>query len=191
MARPRIDQDALRNRILAAAESLLEETDGRRLVMSEIADRIGISQPYVHRFFATKADLVRALAQRWFDEVEHTSRTVVEAKAPAADRLEAWLLTLLRLKRDRYDENPALFTAYLRLAADHPDLVATHADRLHGDLKDIIKGLAPPARLAHAVELVEDATVLFRIPGNIATFRQAATDSRARAMVKMLVSQLS
>lgn len=191
MARPRIDHDEIRNRLLVEAEKQLEETSGRRLVLSEIADRVGISQPYVHKFFTTKADLVRALAQRWFDDVEHASGTAVETKSPPGERLELWLLSLLRLKRGRFDENPALFNAYLRLAADHPDLVTAHAERLRTDLGRIVADLVPAEGLAGAIELIEDATILFRMPVAIACFRQSATDRRAKAVVKLLVGEMS
>lgn len=191
MARPRIDHEEIRNRLLVEAEKQLEETSGRRLILSEIADRIGISQPYVHKFFPTKADLVRALAQRWFDDVEHVSTTAVEANSPAAERLEMWLLSLLRLKRDRYDENPTLFNAYLLLAGDHPDLVTLHAERLRRDLNQIVADLVPAEQLAHAIELIEDTTILFRMPNAIASFRESATDRRAKAVVKLLIGKLS
>ncbi|MFV0474654.1 MAG: TetR/AcrR family transcriptional regulator [Pikeienuella sp.] len=190
MARPKANVQEISDRLIEEAERLLAETRGRRLVLSEIADRVGISQSYVHRFFPTKAALVRALAQRWFDEVERESSAAAGADVPAAKRLEVWMLGLLRLKRDRYDEDPALFDAYLELAGEHPDLVAAHTGRLHEDLARIVAGMVPAGELPAAVALVEDATILFRTPHNISRCRAQATDERAKAVIRMLVGRL-
>ncbi|PIE09850.1 MAG: hypothetical protein CSA72_11140 [Rhodobacterales bacterium] len=190
MARPKIDQDEVRFRLLNEAEKLLSETNGRRLVLSEIADRIGFSQPYIHKFFATKSDLVRALARRWFDAVENVSANALTADAPVPERLEMWLLGMLRIKRDRYDADPALFDAYMHLAADHPDLISAHTDRLRQDLTQILSDCVPSAELAATVELVEDATALFRIPQNIARYRASVTDRRARAVLELIKPRL-
>lgn len=190
MARPKATTEDLSDRIIEEAEKLLIETQGRRLVLSEIAARIGIAQSYTHRFFPTKADLVRALAARWFADVERASRRAAALDAPAAERLEAWVLAVLRLKRARYDENPALFRAYLDLAAGHMDLVREHTDRLRKDLRGILSATVEEARLDEAVALAEDATVLFRTPDNIARRREAATDERAKAVVRMLADRL-
>jgi AcrR family transcriptional regulator len=176
--------------LIAEAERMLVETQGRRLVLSEIAARIGISQSYAHRFFPTKADLVRTLAQRWFDEVEAESIRILALDRPAPERLELWVLSILRLKRDRFDADPALFLAYLDLAADHMDLVAEHTGKLSAALRAILADMVPAERLDRAHATVEDATVLFRVPMAIARFRRNATDERARNVLRALVDHL-
>ena len=191
MARPRIDTDAVASRFLEEAETMLVETQGRRLVLSEIAARVGISQSYAHRFFPTKSDLVRKLAARWFEQVEVESKQIAMRDLPAPDRLELWILTLLRLKRDRYDSNPALYLAYLDLALGHMDLVKTHTGVLSHDLGTILRDIVGEKHLPEALALVEDATVLFRTPQNIARLRHRATDARAEAVVRMCVDYLT
>ncbi|MEO1092859.1 MAG: hypothetical protein AAFX81_19740 [Pseudomonadota bacterium] len=188
--RRKIDSEHLSERLIEAAETMLVETQGRRLVLSELAARVGISQSYAHRFFPTKADLVRALAARWFAHVEAGSAEAVGSDLPAAERLELWVLTILRIKRRRYDENPALFDAYLDLAADHMDLVGEHTDRLSADLRSILSELVAPERLDAVLVAVEDATLLFRTPLNISRYRRRATDERATAVVRMIVGHL-
>ena len=170
---------------------MLVETQGRRLVLSELAARVGISQSYAHRFFPTKADLLRTLAKRWFAEVEAESMRITALDLPAPERLETWILTILRLKRDKFDENQALYLAYLDLALGHMDLVKAHTDLLTRDLASIVSGIVGKDRLADALALVEDATLLFRTPQNIARLRARATDERARAVVKMCLDHLT
>jgi AcrR family transcriptional regulator len=188
--RPKPDSDRITSQLIAEAERMLVETQGRRLVLSEIAARVGISQSYAHRFFPTKADLVRALAQRWFDAVEAESTRILALDRPAAERLELWVLSVLRLKRDRFDADPALFLAYLDLAADHMDLVAQHTGKLSAALRAILADMVPAEDLDRAHAMVEDATVLFRMPMNIARFRRNATDERARNVLRALIGHL-
>lgn len=190
MARPKINADDISARLIAAAEALLEETGGRRLVLSDVAARVGLSQSYAHRFFATKADLIRALAARWFEEVEATSTRIAHGPGAPEARIENWLLTLLRLKRDRFDENPALFRAYLDLAAGHPDLIAAHTAHLHADLAGIVEDLVGTEDAPKATLVIEDATLLFRTPQSIARHRERATDDAARAVLGAVLAGL-
>lgn len=190
MPRPKVNSEEIANRLLDEAEVLLKENRGQRLVLSDVANRVGMSQSYAHRFFPTKAHLVRALAKRWFEEVERQSRDVLKSELPAYERLKTWVLAMLNVKRDRYDEDPALFNAYLDLAKDHMDVVHIHVNNLRGDLEQILVETVPQERIEQAVQLTEDATVLFRTPHNIAQYRQSATDERAIAVVEMLISRL-
>lgn len=190
MARPGANTEELTNRLIEAAEHLLAQSQGRRLVLSDVAAHVGISQSYLHRFFPTKADLVRRLAQRWFAAVEVESERIVGLDLAPGKRLERWVLALLRMKRDRYDDDPQLFRAYLELAAAHTDLVRLHTDRLSGHLRAILATIVAPGQLQQALSVVEDATILFRTPLNIASYRHLATDQRAKAVVRLLLKHL-
>ncbi len=190
MARPKPDSQKITAQLLDAAQTMLVQSNGRRLILSELAARIGISQSYAHRFFPTKADLVRALAAQWFEAVEADSRRIVALDCPAAERLELWLLTLLQIKRARYDANPALFRAYLELAADHEDLVALHSKRLLDALGSLLSEMVSFARLEEVTSIVEAATVMFRDPYLIARYREQVTDQRAVQVLRALSSAL-
>lgn len=191
MARPKPDIHGIQARILKEAERMLVESNGQRLVLSGIARRIGMSQSYLHTFFASKSDLVRALAQQWFAEVESVSAAAVQSSLPPAARLETWVLGTLHLKRKRYDRNPDLFLAYLQLAEGHADIVQAHTDRLRRDLREIVSGFSPSCGTDTAVQLAEDCTLMFRTPQNIVRFRSSATDERAKAVCKFLAAAFS
>jgi AcrR family transcriptional regulator len=190
MPRPAPDAAAIRARMLDAAETLLAESRGRRLILSDVAARVGLSQSYAHRFFATRADLIAALAARWFAEVEAAAdRAASEAPdAPAA--LRACVLAIRRVKKDRHDADPALFRAYLTLAAGHRAVVAAHTDRLSDILRGALARQVPAARLDAALTLVEDATAPFRVPQMIALYPERATEARALAVLAALQTAL-
>lgn len=186
MPRPKANVAEARALILAEAEQLLGETDGRRLVLSEVAARMGISQSYVHRFFRTKADLVQSLAERWFSEIHTEADRVAALDLPAEERLELWVLALMRLKRARYEENPELFQAYLDLASKNMDLLEKHATELDESLRRILSDMVPKATLEACTACVQDATVLFTVPFNIARFPGRATDERAQNVLRVI-----
>lgn len=190
MARPKANTEKIKARLIIEAEKQLEQSDGRRLVLSDLAERVGMSQSYVHTFFPTKADLVRALAAKWFDAVEAVSCDAVRNNQPAEQRLETWLLEVLRIKRDRFDANPKLFRAYLELASGHMDLVQSHVEALRRDLETIVTDLVPASQVLAALDVIENATLLFRTPQNIAAYRSRATDDAARAICQLIVKQL-
>ena len=177
--------------MIAEAEDQLEKSDGRRLVLSELATRVGMSQSYVHTFYPTKADLVRALAAKWFEDVEAASHQAVKDDAEATIRLEKWVLSILQIKRRRFDANPKLFSAYLELASQHMDLVQAHVAKLRQDLTSIVCDMAPKQDVDGTVLLIENATLLFRTPQNIATYRERATDEAAIAICDILIGKLA
>lgn len=174
-----------------AAEAMLAETHGRRLVLSELSARVGLSQSYAHRFFRTKEELVGALAERWFAHVEEVVISNAGSDAPAGERLRNHVLGVLRVKRDRHDADPLLFRAYLELAAGHMDKVRKHTEILSASLSAILKDLVDEPLVPAATRLVEDATARFRIPAMIAASRADATDERAEAVIAMLLSELA
>lgn len=191
MPRPKADTDAIKIRLIAEAEKQLEQSDGRRLVLSDLAERVGMSQSYVHTFFPTKADLVRALAVKWFETVEAASHAAAQGDQLAEDRIECWLIEVLQIKRDRFDANPKLFRAYLELASANMDLVQIHVSALRKDLETIVRDIVPEQQVAQTVDLFENATLLFRTPQNIAAYRDRATDEAARLVCRALVAQIS
>ncbi len=190
MPRPKPDSEKIKLRLIAEAEAQLEQSDGRRLILSDLAERVGMSQSYVHAFFPTKADLVRALAAKWFESVEEASKAAAKADASPEMRLERWLLTILRKKRDRFDANPKLFRAYLELAGAHMDLVQVHVEALRRDLETIVRDMTPAPEVGATVQLIENATLLFRTPQNIAAYRNRATDDAARDVCRLLLSHI-
>lgn len=176
--------------MIAAAERQLAASQGRRLVMSDVAAEVGISQSYAHRFFASKDDLVRALAIRWFAEVEEFCADIARSDMPPEAKFREIVLGTLRLKRAKFDQNPMLFRAYLALAESYPDLVVAHARLLSEATRSVLQEMLPPPQVSEAAALVGDATATFRIPHMIAMFRQHATEERAEAVVAMLLREL-
>lgn len=187
MPRPRVDNTAIRNRIVDIAETLLVESSGRRLVLSDIAARMGVSQPYVYRHFKNKQALVGELAMRWFEKIETAGDDICTSGDIWQDKLRAHILTTLKLKRQAYDANPELFAAYLRLAGAYPDSVQQHVQILTGQMRRIIAPAVAEHECDELVNLVLDATVQFRVPSAIMDYPAHATAPRAALVLEALI----
>lgn len=92
----------LREALLGAARTILQESGVESLTLREVARRAGVSTaaPYYH--FADKAALVSALVQQDLDALERASRDAMEGIADPQAKLEA------------------IGVAYVLYAVDHP-----------------------------------------------------------------------
>jgi AcrR family transcriptional regulator len=101
---PRGQGRKLREEILAAAERLLRETGDQEAVsIRAVADAVGVTPPSIYLHFADKTDLIFAICQKHFAELD---RTLQEASAASECPLES----LRRQGR-----------AYVRFGIDHPE----------------------------------------------------------------------
>ena len=194
MGRPKIDVGAVRDEILARAEAQLRDSGGERLRLADIAGRMGRAPSYVHLHFRTKHDLVAALAERWFAAVENAVREADAAAGSSEEALRAQVLAMLAVKRAKLDADPELFHAYLRLAGNHMELARAHVARLRELLRarvaEIVDVGSDGMAVERAVDLVEDATVQFRVPHMIALYPERATPERAQEVLAMLLARL-
>ncbi len=84
---PRGQGRKLREEILAAAERLLRETGDQEAVsIRAVADAVGVTPPSIYLHFADKTDLIFAICQKHFAELD---RTLQEASAGSEDPLES------------------------------------------------------------------------------------------------------
>ena len=190
MARPRIDAESVRQQILTIAKELVIESGGKRLVLSDIADRMGVSQPYLYAHFKNKHALMAVLAERWFFEGEEQGRIVCNTNRPWQCKLRDLIQIYLSIKKAEYERNPDLFIACLKIAEPHIEIIVEHIARLHGLFRQVLAEIVPPSQLDTMTNLVLDATTAFRVPYEIARNPDRATSERAEEVVAALIHYL-
>ena len=190
MPRPRIDTDRVKEQIIEIARDLVVESGGKRLVLADIADRMGVSQPYIYSHFKNKHALVSVLAERWFADSETAGRTICDTERPWQCKLRDLIQTYLAIKKERYLRDPELFAACLRMAEPHRDIIIEHVMRLHGMLREILAEIVPPSQLDTMADMVLDATSAFRVPHEIARNPERATPERAEEVIAALIHYL-
>lgn len=119
--RRRIPADERRALVIEAAADAFAERGFTATTTADIAERAGVSQPYVIRLFGTKRALFLAVAERCFARVEAAFRAAAAAAGPDG-RLAAMGRAYIDLLEDRRDLRLQLH-AYA--ACDDPE-VADH-----------------------------------------------------------------
>jgi AcrR family transcriptional regulator len=98
-----------------------------------IAERAGISQPYLFRLYGTKKDLFLACVERCFDRTLETFRRAAE-DAPKGERLQAMGRAYLELLADR----ELLLFQLQTYAAAEDDAIRAAARRRYEELADTV-----------------------------------------------------
>jgi AcrR family transcriptional regulator len=125
-SRPIDTADAQRQRILDAAEVVVRRHGPSKTNVVDVARELGQTHASVYRYFASKAELLDALVERWLTRVSEPLERIATGDGPASDRLREWLMTLFRAKVRKVAGDPELFSTYQALAAESPKAVAHH-----------------------------------------------------------------
>jgi AcrR family transcriptional regulator len=189
------DPDALRLRILDAAEAVLRRHGPAKLTVSEVARSLGQSHASVYRYFGSKAELVDALVGRWLGTVARPLAVIAEGEGPAAERLKAWLMRLRREKFRKVTADPEHFAAYHTLAGEARAVVDRHVDELISQLETIVaSGVASgefrvsgPRRAAAATL---SATARFHHPAMLSGPAPSIGDAEVAAVIELVLAGL-
>lgn len=198
-ARPRSrrfgDTEQTRRQILQEAENLLRRFGPAKLTVTEIAAACGMSHSNLYRFFPTKAAIYGALAEAWFHDVGAALDRIAATPGDAAPRLRDYVITMLRLKRQKAAADRELFAAYLAAAGECRDIVDRHVDQLRVGLRRIVAdgmaaGSFAAADIEATVSAIEAATWRFRHPALILQHLDEPEEANAEEVVALLLRGL-
>src|SRR5262245_22297059 len=146
MGRPRLHDDATRERLLRAAETLVADGGVEALSIRRIADAVGTTTRAVYSVFGGKDGLVQAL------------------------REESWRILAQRLEAHRPNRDPIEDAVHMAVdvfrwfALTHPNLFRltfeTQSPTLDPDRHDGVVGLATRGALVKRVQRLADAGLL-------------------------------
>lgn len=108
--------ETTRSRMLAAAAQEIRQIGPRRLTLSGVAGRLGLSHSAVYRHFADKPALIDAVLAGWLRALEGRLSEIADGPDPADDKLERFLTSLARAYADGARQEAWMF----RLLADPP-----------------------------------------------------------------------
>jgi AcrR family transcriptional regulator len=136
--RKRLTAAERREHLLAAAVAEFSRTGYHGTATETIAERAGISQPYLFRLYGTKKDLFLACVDRCFDRVAQTFRDAIASPPAGAETpLEAMGHAYVDMLADR---ELLLFQMQTYAASDDPDIREV-ARRRYGQLGELIEEL--------------------------------------------------
>ncbi|MFE9494350.1 TetR/AcrR family transcriptional regulator [Streptomyces collinus] len=144
--RTRLPAAERRASILAAATEVFSETGYQRGKVSEIAKRVGVSEPVVFQNFGSKAALYRATLDHAVESVSALLHQAADTGRPVPEVLTAFLDPAHMDRFHRPGAHGFLFADATALAHD-PDLGAA-LRQVHQHLADMLAGLLERGRSA-------------------------------------------
>ena len=195
-SRPGDTSDPQRQRIIDAAEAVLRRHGPGKTNVVDVAKELGLSHASVYRHFASKAELIDALVERWLAKVSEPLEPIARGDGPAGERLRAWLLALFHAKVRKVTTDVELFASYQILAAESPTSVGRHLAMMVDHVSSIIAagvaaGEFPPATdPAVAARAILDGSLRFHHPRLLADAATRPTIAEAEAVIALLVAGL-
>lgn len=190
--------DTTRARILSAAALEIRQIGPRRMSVSGVAARLGMSHANVYHYFASKAALVEAVLNGWLRGIEVRLQEIVDGPDPADDKLERFLTTLARAYAEAQKGDGAVFRLLAEPVAAARE-AERHARRVEGWLERIAEeGIS--TRLFHvsearrAAQLASDLAAAFCDPRVVLmragdAVSEPRRDRAIRAAVRALVGR--
>ena len=89
-----------RTRILDVAQDLIQRKGLNAMSFQDLSDAVGIRKPSVHHHFSTKAEMVRALLDRYQIEFQKIVRKLLESKASGKTKLNRYCGLFLQTLKD-------------------------------------------------------------------------------------------
>ncbi|HEY8966358.1 MAG TPA: TetR/AcrR family transcriptional regulator [Candidatus Methylacidiphilales bacterium] len=119
---PTPKREALRQRIMAAADGLCRRLGYDKMNVAGIAAEVGISPAYVYKFFPSKRAIIQSCAERSLAEKKERVLAALRTKTRAADRLEAVARAIYQVHAERIRNEKHLYQL----------VVAAHRERWPG-----------------------------------------------------------
>lgn len=134
----RMPRDQRVARIMEVARDVLRERGSEQFLTSEVADRCGISEGTIYKYFPTRRDLLVQVAEKWFEEFLE-QELPGEREMPIRERLLAVIRRNLSVIRR---ERPLTRFVLMELRADPNYLqmqMAEHNRKIAKGVTDIVE----------------------------------------------------
>jgi len=185
-----------RERILAAAETLLRRHGLAKTTVVDVARMLGMSHANVYRHFASKAELQDTLVETWLQQVAEPLTAIATRDEPVAQRVESWLVTLVTLKRRKRFGDPELFAAYHEAAEASRAVVDRYIAEIRAQLAGLIAegvqdGVFVTDNPQHAAITAFDAVARFTHPHLVTEVAADDIEARAQRVVRLILAGLT
>lgn len=158
-----------RSLIIAAAERLFRDIGYRKTTVADIARDLSMSAGNIYRFFASKAELNEAVAEKLMGEVDAAMQVIAERPGTAAIRLRQVIRTVAQLNAERAAIDFKLHELLCIAVTQHWSAAEDHTRRMDTLLAKIIaEGIAAgefrPQDALLAARTLRIATLRFSQP---------------------------
>lgn len=190
-----LDEESFRERILDATRRQLRRHGDAKTNVVDIARALGTSHTTIYRYFSSKAAVFDALVLGTMADEEEMVRRFVVSDAPAAERLEGFVLALHARKRERFADDPEVYGLYRRVVEERPEIVADYTRRMTALVGEILadgvrRGELRLDSIEAAAGAVRDAVTVFVHPAHVEAAVRIGlpSEAMARNVVRSLVA---
>ena len=146
MPRTGLSADDLRCKAIKVTRARIAAVGYDKLRVTDVAAELGLSHAALYAHFRDKAALLDAVVDQWLEEGNRQLTEAAGAPGPAEERIAAWFLTRLRLKRDTARLDPELFNTF-HMASDRlRGGVRAHLAFVRAQLAELIAEAHPEIR---------------------------------------------
>lgn len=140
-----------RTRILDVADRLFRHYGYAKTTVADMARELGMSPANVYRFFASKLEIVEAMARRMLDERHLYNLTIVAGPGSASERLTRFVVDNHRLSLEAFASDPKAYEIVEVAMTQQWDVIDDHLRRMADVLETLIRdgverGEFPPQR---------------------------------------------
>lgn len=151
--------DETRSRILDKSEELFRRLGFAKTAVADIAGELGMSPANVYRFFASKNALVEAICQQHLARIHADLSQIARSPAPVADRLERFVIAILRYHKANFLHERRLHDIVL-VAMEHSwGSIEQHKQTLAGLIEVILRSGVETGEVG-AIDPAETARVI-------------------------------
>lgn len=111
------------NLILDTTVSVIRTLGPEKATISNVAKELGVSHAALYRYFETKADLWRAVTQRWMDELNQQAIEIFESDLAADQKLFELLVEYSNAKHRVATTDSEMYKNYIALAMKSKEVV--------------------------------------------------------------------
>ena len=190
-AQAKVKPDDTRARIMEAAETLFRRLGYAKTTVADIAAELGMSPANVYRFFPSKIAIVQSICQRCLGELEEKIWEIARSRAPADQRLEQLVLTILGYHKENLLEEQKVNDIVLVAMEESWDAIVAHKEVQRTAVELILRdgieaGLFDPVDPRETSAVITQSFVTFCHPVLIAQAMQDKHDleAEARALIR-------
>ncbi len=138
MASPSSDRDATHARLVDLAQAIVEERGGGGLSLPELAARASMSTANLSRYFASREELLEAIADQWFQPMVAIMEDVLASDLPPRRKMYEFFARRFLAMRRKWEADPVKLQSHIEIGSDHFEQVRSYIDLADHYLGEII-----------------------------------------------------
>lgn len=133
------DRTDVRGRILDVADRLFSHYGYSKTTVADMARELGMSPANVYRFFASKLEIVEAIASRLLDQRHLHNLEIVASSGSATDRLLRFFVDNYRLNLEAFVSDPKAYEIVQVAMSEQWQTITDHLGRMTDVIEMLIR----------------------------------------------------